>query len=382
MAAEQLAGQVQSSLDALRGMQEASSAYTTVREQAREGISQYLAQVTEYLNTPTTGQRIRQLFPKENNFGSIYPQEVFTENGLMLASSTKTRSDMIDSRYNQDRYSVGVLLSYVSGAPTLNITTSDVWLKHFPSPSYGIGPRAHRRYHEIIQSQRKSEEDTWTACMKARFPESTMPWKRLNRPTKQIEVADFLQYPALFPILVAGINKLAGGTLEQTLTATETMRTSFASHILEETTGIAGVQIQGEGPAGQYTEEQIRALVDDAVARNPRIIRLEQEGVSRTELASLVRAIIEQDQPTERRDGYQDEVDVEAAYAILQEAAGGNPAAQQAVDEFIQRKIIRARNPEFILRSALKIVAGFVPGAQGIVAVLEVINDWLGTGAN
>lgn len=192
---------------------------------------------------------------------------------------------------------------------------------------------------------------------------------------KPLELSDLLQNPQLFPRFVEGVNNLFSSRTEQELGKLNAREKAIGLRILKETAAAsipgATVNLPTDQP---LTPAQVRGIVDQAIAANPRILRLEQEGASKGDLRELMTALMETTARDTRRS--HDRQDLQQAYAILRQKAQGNPEAQQAVEAFIKNSP-NLTDPERVLKVLVDIVGGFVPGAHGVITLVEALNDWL-----
>ncbi len=191
---------------------------------------------------------------------------------------------------------------------------------------------------------------------------------------RPIHEDDFVRYPQLFAVFRSTVNGLLQGVIDVHEGGIDYMQRHIAGNLLQDTltASIPGALVNFPAEQG-LSQQQIELIIGKALAENQRIQQIEQQGVTKGDLQNLLVALME----TTARDTTRthDSVDQITAYAQLRSLAGNNPRAQQAVEAFITNNV-NLRDPQRIIQSVLKIVGGFVPGAQGVVALLEALNEW------
>lgn len=130
----------------------------------------------------------------------------------------------------------------------------------------------------------------------------------------------------------------------------------------------------------KQAKEVAQKVANNATSISPVLEDAVEKGLSEQKLKEIVKAVIE-----ERLAGYQTSENRRiAAFTSaevqrqIQQIAGND----RQVQEKLKRTVRGFRDPERVLRAGLSIARGFLPGAEGVVAVIEAVNDLFGPPAN
>src|SRR5260221_8200361 len=179
-----------------------------------------------------------------------------------------------------------------------------------------------------------------------------------------------MKYPELFPIFVRTVDT----TVERATKLLAPERAAILDVLKQNIT-----TAEQAAKAGRLTNQEIGKLAQEiaqgAIFADPVLENGKQQGLSEQEVKEIVTAVVE-----ERLAAMQVKIDrrittlsADVQQQILQ-LAGNDKNAQAELTELAKGY----RNPERVFRAALKIVGGFIPGAQGIVAIIDAANELFG----
>ena len=195
--------------------------------------------------------------------------------------------------------------------------------------------------------------------------------KYMERWFRQITPQDFVRYPDIFPRFVQAVD----ARVAQATRLINPQRAAVLD-VLKQNIATA----EQAAKEGRLTNQDLGRLAQEiaqgAILVDPVLQNAKQQGLSEQQVKTIVATVVE-----ERLAGYQVAENRRIAAVAsaevqkqIQQIAGNDKQAQEKL-----KKAVRGfRDPERVLRAALSIVRGFVPGAEGVAAVIEAADDLFG----
>jgi len=193
----------------------------------------------------------------------------------------------------------------------------------------------------------------------------------MERWFRQITPQDFVRYPDIFPRFVQAVD----ARVAQATRLINPQRAAVLD-VLKQNIATA----EQAAKEGRLTNQDLGRLAQEiaqgAILVDPVLQNAKQQGLSEQQVKTIVATVVE-----ERLAGYQVAENRRIAAVAsaevqkqIQQIAGNDKQAQEKL-----KKAVRGfRDPERVLRAALSIVRGFVPGAEGVAAVIEAADDLFG----
>lgn len=183
-------------------------------------------------------------------------------------------------------------------------------------------------------------------------------------------VDDFMRDLSLFPQVVTAVDAI----IEQATKAADPSR-AFMIDLFQ--TRLA--QARQDAAAGRIGLIEIQQIAQDAavnaVATNPTLQSIAStRGATREQVQEIVAAVVEERLAALQANVNRIDINTANLQREIEQIAGNNMQDQQALRDAVKG----FRDPERVLRAALHIAGGFIPGVQGIIAIIEATNDLFG----
>ena len=213
--------------------------------------------------------------------------------------------------------------------------------------------------------------------------ESFPKWSDSNYPPslfQELTPQFFIQHPEFFPPFVEAVDE----TIDKATKILNPQGTALKEVLRQNI-----VSAEQAAQQGTLTQADIIRIAQEAarseVLTDPVIQGAIRQGVSEQQVKEIVTVVVEeklanmQIRIDNRFLGIDRRIDGITLNEIrlqkqIQQLAGNDKKAQAELHELAKGY----KNPERVFKAALDIAAGFIPGAQGVVAILQAINDLFG----